>query len=323
MNTYPRLFEKMRVNQKVYRNRIVSAPMTFALSAMDPAIREKCFRKIEVRAKGGAAAVTLGELDVNFTDANRLPFPPIDFTSYEGEHFEVFQEYVKRIHRYGAIALGELCHAGAEKVPFPGQPEPVGPVETVNIGGAHVRAATEEDMERIAHDFAVAARFLQKAGFDGLTVHAGHGFIFTQFLSKRMNTRTDAYGGSLENRAAFPIRILKAIRHAVDADFIIDVRVSAEEGVADGITVEETAQFVEMIDDFVDSIHVSDGLYTSPVETKQCSSMFVPHGFNAKAAGIIKKHTHIPVGVIGGINSPELAEQILENGDADFVILGR
>lgn len=323
MNTYPRLFEKMRVNQMVYRNRIVSAPMTFALSAMDPAIREKCFRKIEVRAKGGAAAVTLGELDVNFTDANRLPFPPIDFTSYEGEHFEVFQEYVKRIHRYGAIALGELCHAGAEKVPFPGQPEPVGPVETVNIGGAHVRAATEEDMERIAHDFAVAARFLQKAGFDGLTVHAGHGFIFTQFLSKRTNTRTDAYGGSLENRAAFPIRILKAIRHAVDSDFIIDVRVSAEEGVPDGITVEETAQFVEMIDDFVDSIHVSDGLYTSPVATKQFSSMFVPHGFNAKAAGIIKKHTHIPVGVIGGINSPELAEQILENGDADFVILGR
>lgn len=321
---FARLFEPLTVNHTTYKNRIVSAPMTFALSALDPKMREKCFEKIEVRAKGGAAAVTLGELDVNYTDGNRLPFPYVDFTKYEGEAFEVFQEYVRRIHKYGAVALGELCHAGAEKVPFAGQKEePVGPVEKVNIGGAHVRPATKADMDRIANDFATAAKFLQKAGFDGLTVHAGHGFIFTQFLSPRLNTRTDEYGGSLENRAKFPLQILQAIRDAVGENFIIDLRVSAEEGVPGGITAAETGRFVQMAENIIDSVHVSEGLYDSPVVTKQFSSMFVPHGFNMKNAAEIKKYTKLPVGVIGGINSPELAEQILASQQADFILLGR
>lgn len=322
-NHFEHLFQTMRVNNKTYRNRIVSAPMTFALSAMDPNIREKCFRQIEVRAKGGAAAVTLGEVDVNFTDANRLPFPFVDFTSFEGEHFRVFQEYVRRIHKYNAIALGELCHAGSEKVPFVGQPEPIGPIDMINKDGVHVHAATRADMQRIAHDFAVAATFMQKAGFDGLTVHAGHGFLFTQFLSERTNIRTDEYGGTLENRAKFPIEILQSIRKAVGSNFIIDIRLSAEEGVPNGMTIDETGRFVQMIEDLVDSIHVSEGLYTDPVTTHQFSSMFVPHGFNAKSSAIIKQYTKLPVGVIGGINSPALAEEIITSGQADFVILGR
>lgn len=113
---------------KTYRNRLVSAPMTFALSALNPDLRARCFASVEAWARGGAAAVTLGELDVNYTDGNRLPFPFVDFTRYEGGAFQVFLEYARRIHKYGAIAFGELCHAGAEKVPFAGQPQPVGPV---------------------------------------------------------------------------------------------------------------------------------------------------------------------------------------------------
>lgn len=322
-HTFTHLFQPLQVNHKTYRNRIVSAPMTFALSALDPLLREKSFRKIEVRAKGGAAAVTLGELDVNSTDADRLPFPKIDFTSYTGDAFQVFTEYANRIHKHGAIALGELSHAGSKKVPFSGQKDPVGPIDMVTEKSVHVHAATKDDMDRIAHDFANAAVFFQKSGFDGLTVHGGHGFLFTQFLSARTNTRTDDFGGSLENRAKFPIAILQAIRHATGPDFIIDFRLSATEGVSGGITIEETGRFCHLIENIVDSIHVSDGLYTSPIVTRQFSSMFVPHGFNAKASAIIKKYTKLPVGLIGGINSPEQAEKIIASGQADFVILGR
>lgn len=320
---FPHLFQPMQVNKSTYRNRIVSAPMTFSLSALDPALREKSYRKIEVRAKGGAAAVILGETDVNSTDADRLPFPQIDFRSYEGMHFDIFTEYADRIHRHGAIAICELAHAGSEKVPFAGQKNPVGPISFVTSHGVQVEGMTKADMDRVAEDFAVAARFMQQAGFDGILIHGGHGFLFTQFLSPRMNTRTDEYGGTLENRARYPLAVLKAIREATGPDFIIDIRLSAKEGIPGGITVEETGLVCRMMEGIVDSVHISTGLYTSPILTHQSSSMFTPHGCNADDAAIIKSYTSLPIGVVGGINSPELAEQIIAEEKADYVILGR
>ena len=92
-------------------------------------------------------------------------------------------EYARRIKRHGAVALAELVHCGKEKVPFgPGQ-EAIGPIETTNLAGVKVRPMNEDDMARIARDFAVSATYMQKAGFDGVLIHGGHGFLFTQFLS--------------------------------------------------------------------------------------------------------------------------------------------
>lgn len=265
----------------------------------------------------------VGETDINSTDADRLPFPKVDFTLYEGHIFAAFVEYAQRIHRYDAIAIAELVHAGAEKVPFAGQKNPIGPVALTTHRGVNVEPMTLADMDRVANEFAVAAQFMQKAGFDGVLIHGGHGFLITQFLSPRLNTRTDDYGGVLENRARFPLTILKKIRAATGSNFIIDLRLSVIEGVPGGITAEETGKFCQMLEGIVDSIHISTGLYTNPVLTHQFSSMYVEHGCNAANAAIVKQYTCIPVGVVGGINSPEQAEQIIASGQADYVILGR
>ena len=214
---FEHLFSPMQVGSKTYRNRIVSAPMAFGLIVQNPEARDFTYRKLEASAKGGNGCVIVGETDVNFVDAVRIPgFRPFDFAKPE-EDMETFQavgEYARRIKRHGAVALAELVHCGKEKVPFGPNEEAIGPIETTNLAGVKVRAMNEDDMARIAKDFAVAATYMQKAGFDGVLVHGGHGFIFTQFLSPLMNTRTDNYGGSLENRARFPLQILKAIREA-------------------------------------------------------------------------------------------------------------
>ena len=320
---FQNLFKPFQVNKVTYKNRIVSAPMTFSLSALDPQVAEKSYRKVESRAKGGAAAVIVGETDINFTDADRLPFPNVDFTVCEGKSFDAFAEYANRIHKYGAVAICELAHAGSEKIPFKGQKNPIGPVAFTTRSGIRVEAMTQADMDRVANEFAIAAQFMQKAGFDGILIHGGHGFLFTQFLSPRLNTRTDTYGGTLENRAKFPLAILKKIRETTGKDFIIDVRLSAAEGVPGGGTVEETGKFCNMIEGIADSVHISTGLYTDPVVTHQFSSMFVEHGCNAADSAIIKQYTNLPVGVVGGINSPEMAEKIIAEGKADYVILGR
>ena len=327
MDRFPKLFEPLKVNDSfTMKNRVVCAPMAFALIACDPEAAEKSFRKLEAPARGGDAMVCVGELDVNFRDAIRIPLPPVDFTEKDSYAVRCVGEYARRIHRHGAIALCELCHPGAEKMPFDETQETIGPNDETRPNGVHVRAMTEDDMDRISGDFVTASRFVKNCGYDGVVIHGGHGFIFTQFLSSTYNKRTDEFGGSLENRARFPIQILRAIRDAMGPDFIIELRLTGDDGYTDarhGVTPEETGQFAHMLEGVVNLIQISAGIYYDAIETHQFSSLFVPHGVNAPISAVVKRYTSLPVGVVGGINSPELMEQILERGEADYIVLGR
>ena len=323
---FEHLLSPMKVGNTTYRNRIVSAPMAFSLVVQNPMAREVSYRKLEGPAKGGNACVILGETDINFTDAIRIPgFRAFDFGKPEEdmETFEAVGEYAKRIKQHGAIALAELVHCGQEKVPFGPGEEAIGPCETLNLAGVKVRAMNENDMERVANDFAKAATYMQKAGFDGILVHGGHGFIFTQFLSPIMNKRTDEYGGSLENRAKFPIQICKAIREAVGPDFLFELRIDGTDHQPGGITATETGEFIQMVEQYITSVHITCGIYAESVKSGTESSMFHEHGLNIEQAAIVKKYTKLPVGAVGGINSPEQCEEAIASGKIDFVILGR
>ena len=171
---FEHLFSPMQVGKVTYRNRIVSAPMAFGLIVQNPDARDFTYRKLEASAKGGNGCVIVGETDVNFVDAVRIPgFRPFDFAKPEEdpETFDAVGEYARRIKRHGAVALAELVHCGKEKVPFgPGQ-EAIGPIETTNLAGVKVRPMNEDDMARIARDFAVSATYMQKAGFDGVLIN--------------------------------------------------------------------------------------------------------------------------------------------------------
>ena len=327
MMRFTKLFEPLKINDKyTMKNRIVCAPMAFALVACDPEAGEKSFRKLEAPARGGDAMVSVGELDVNFTDAIRIPLPPIDLTDKDGYAVNRIGEYARRIKKHGAIALCELCHPGAEKTPFDETQEAVGPNDEIRPNGVHVRAMTFDDMQRIADDFVTCSRFVKNCGFDGIVIHGGHGFIFTQFLSSTYNKRTDEYGGSLENRARFPLLVLKTIREAMGNDFIIELRLSGDDGYTDerhGVTPEETGMFAHMTEGTVDLIQISAGVYYDSIETHQFTSMFVPHGINSRISAVVKRYTSLPVGVVGGINSPEMMEEMLEKGEADYIVLGR
>ncbi len=324
MSKFEKLFTPLKVNEKfTMRNRLCCGPMAFALIACDPEACDKSFRKLEAPARGGDAIVSVGELDVNFRDADRIPLPPIDFTETTGYVVNQVGEYARRIQKHGAIALCELAHPGAEKMPFHEKQEAIGPNDEIRPNGVHVRAMTKEDMDRITKDFVTAAKFTKNCGYDGVLIHGGHGFLFTQFLSPIYNKRIDEYGGSLENRARFPIQILRGIREAMGSDFIIELRISGTDGYKNGITPEETGKFIHSLEGIIDLVQVSAGIYYDAIETHQFTSMFVPHGVNAAVSEIIKKYTTIPVGVVGGINAPEQMEEILETGKADYIVCGR
>ena len=118
MGNFNHLFSPLKVGSYTYKNRIESAPMAFALIACNPEVADKSFRKLEAPARGGYACVAVGELDVNFKDAIRIPLPEVDFTQTEGYVVEKVGEYARRIKKHGAIAICELMHAGAEKTPL-------------------------------------------------------------------------------------------------------------------------------------------------------------------------------------------------------------
>jgi 2,4-dienoyl-CoA reductase-like NADH-dependent reductase (Old Yellow Enzyme family) len=168
---------------------------------------------------------------------------------------------------------------------------PLGPVAFTKPDGTNVRAFDEPSMAKVTNDFAVAAAFMQAAGFDGLFVHGGHGWLMGQFLSGRTNKRTDDFGGSIENRARFPLAILEAIRDRCGADFLIELRLSGQENLPGGITLDETVAVCRLLEGtgLVDLIHISAGHYFSPARSHEFSTIFSPHGLNADYAAAVKQ----------------------------------
>lgn len=320
---YPHLFSPLKVGGHLYKNRIIAAPIYCGTFGTIPFLSDVFYQAFEERSKGGCAQVTVGETPVDFEYANREPFEPIDYTNFFSPSFEALKRAADIIKGNGAFALIELSHCGESKLSIPGLKNPIGPMGYVREDGVEVIAIDEKMMQSICDNFVTSAKFMKKAGYDGVMIHAGHGWLLHQFLSARTNRRTDAYGGSLENRAKFPIQVIESVRESMGKDFIIEVRVSGDERIKNGMGVEETATFCKMIGGFADIIHVSVGLYRDPILSGQFSSVFEPHGLNAGLSQVIKKALSIPVVVVGGINSPELAEQLIAEGKCDFVALAR
>jgi len=322
-NKFPNLFSPLMVGKHIYKNRVLGAPIYCGPFVSIPFLSDVTAKAVAERAKGGCAAVTVGETAVDFEYANKDPFPPIDFTNYEDPAFAKLGALAKAIKDNGAVAVIELNHVGAARLPLPMFKGALGPNEEVNEFGMKITGMDKALIEDVIQKHIVCAKFMKAAGFDGVMVHCGHGWLLHQFLSARTNHRTDEYGGSLENRARFSIELLKALREAMGKEFLIEVRVSGDERCEGGQHVDEIAAFAKMIEPYIDLIHVSVGIYRQPVLSGMFNSLFEKHALNADMAAVIKKAVKIPVTVVGGINSPELAEQIIAEGKCDFIAMGR
>lgn len=324
MGKFDHLMAPLKIRGHIYRNRMLAAPTLFAHSVFIPEIRENVFRMVENRAKGGCASVPTGEICFNFEEGIcAFIDKPIDYTDHESYEFKSFKEYADRIKKHGAVALIEFSHEAGRAEPKPPY-VPYGPSAYLREDGVQVHEMTEEIMDKICKDLRTAIRYMKKAGFDGVLFHGGHGFIMQQFISPWTNKRTDKYGGSMENRARFPMRMLAEMRDEMGEDMILELRMSAEDGVKGGMTIEDSLEFFKLIDGMVDIIHVSNGLKWAGERTHTFTSMFDAHGYNVQYAEQVKKAvTRSMVAVIGGINSPEYAEQIIAEGKTDFVIMGR
>lgn len=325
MSKFAYLESPMTIRGKVYKNRLIAAPTLFAHSVFFlPEIAENVYRMVENRAKGGFAAVSTGELPVNNEEGTTLFMErAIDMEDYRGEDFKKVKEYADRIKKHGALAYLEFSHEGAvaeTKAPY----VPWGPDAYVREDGVQVYALNLGMMEKICNDYRRIARFAKACGFDGVLLHGGHGFNLQQFISPWTNHRTDEFGGSMENRARFPKMVLEAVREGIGEDMVLELRMSAEDGVEGGMDIADMVAFCKEIDGMADIIHVSNGLKWAGNQTQTFSDFFDIHGVNVEHAAKVKAAVvKSKVAVIGGINAPAFANQVIADRKADFIELGR
>ncbi len=323
MSKFPNLFTPIQVGTHTYKNRIIASPIYCGTFINIPGLDFILDHAMCARAEGGCAQVTIGETPVDFVGASREPFPPIDYSNFHDPTMAKMKSLVSRVKAAGAKCLIELSHCGESVEKIPGVEFGLGPMGYLRPDGMEIIAMDEHKMQEVTNHFIIASKFMQEAGTDGVMIHAGHGWLLHQFLSSRTNHRADEYGGSLENRARFPLALIKAVREAMGKDFIIEIRVSGEECMENGMGILETVEFCKMAEPYVDLIHMSIGVYRNPILSGEFSSLFHKHGLNAELSAELKKAIKVPVVVVGGINSPELAEELIREGKCDFVALGR
>lgn len=323
---YPHLFEPIQIGNLMMKNRIFSAPTSLNWGAVDGNLTPETIAYYELKAKGGAAVVTMGESIVH-TATGKSHDRQVELdnpTSLVG-----LSQLARAIKRHGAIPSAELSHGGkwgglvsmagslkADRVAY-------GPsAEQTEVG--EVREMPEELLLEVIESFGKGAAVLKRAGFEMCMVHAGHGWFFGQFLSSRSNHRTDRFGGSFENRARALVMALESIRRHVGPGFPIEVRMSADEFIEGGIGVEEGIMLAKLIEDKCDLINVSAGMHENlELYIRTHPTQFINKGANVYLAEKIRKKVKVPVSTVGAIVDPEMMEGIIASGKADIVELGR
>ncbi len=285
---YPHLFSPLRIGNVTLKNRIATAPMGSEPNTSG-FLSEQNLAAFENRAKGGAAIVTRGETLVHaHTGSAHGNLCNLDNEGFMPSHLQL----TDRIHQHNALANIEILHSGARAHPQYTNGIIYGPSAQPGVYGVDVTPMDEDIMNEIADAFAHGAYVAKFGGFDMVMIHGGHGWLLSEFLSPLYNTRTDKYGGSIENRARFPLMVIDRIRKAVGPNFPIEIRISGDEFMEGGYGIEDAIEFAKMLDGKVDLIHVSATSFRDVNSgCRMFPSAFLPHGVNVYLAEAIKKET--------------------------------
>ncbi len=318
---YPHLFEPLIVgkNKVEYKNRIFQAPMGMALgtdaNGLINDIGEEYYSSF---ARGGFAQICL-PIEVPKDGGH-----PRTYSIDEQHHaFMNMHKLQRLVHAYGARSSCEIYHAGCCMTPGPGRT--IMSASAFVYNGRQVKEMDYHDMDDVAEMYAHAAFMVKRAGFDAITLHYGHGWLMNNFLSPLTNHRTDEFGGSVENRCRYPLMILKRIREEVGNDLIIEIRMNGSDMMEGGIVPEDAAQQALILSEEADMLHMTCGTrLDASSRPKMHPTHFLERAHNAVASELAKKAgVAIPVGVVGSIHDPDLAESLLAEGKADYVLTAR
>lgn len=316
-----KVFQPGRIGKLEIRNRIIVPPMVTNFGDARGFITDKLTAYAEERAKGGVGLFTL---EATYVDPAGKGFP-FGIGIDNDDKIPGLRRLVDAVHHHGAKISVQLHHAGREtSSTITGSPI-VAPSDCpVAYSEEAVHELAAEEIHAIARRFGEAARRAREAGFDMVTIHGAHGYLLSQFLSPYTNKRTDEYGGSLEKRLRISVDVINAIRECAGEDFPLSYRLSVDEPLPGGLSLQEGVQAAAMLSrSGINDIHVVSGNYATPVPiVPPASEGFLTNRARCEAVRAAVG-PHFCLTLAGRIKTVYQAEEILQSGAADFAAMGR
>ncbi len=314
-----KLFSSFSIGTVKMQNRIVMPPMATHYATAEGFVTKRQIAYYVERSKGGVGYITVEHTGI----VQQGKASPNMLLISTDEHASRIEGLIDAVHGVGGKIVVQINHAGRQTAsavtgsPIVG-PSPI-PCPTRN---EIPRELSPGEIKEIIEAFSLAAQRVKKAGADGVELHMAHGYLICSFLSPFSNQRTDQYGGDIQGRARFAVEALKSVRNRVGPDFPIICRLSGDEYVEGGLKIAETKQVARILErEGADALHVSacnaaSGYLNHP-------PYYVEEGVFVHLAQAIKSEVDIPVITVGRIRTPVMADQIIRDGKADLVSMGR
>jgi 2,4-dienoyl-CoA reductase-like NADH-dependent reductase (Old Yellow Enzyme family)/thioredoxin reductase len=346
-NDYTLLLSPGRIGTLELRNRIVMCPMGDSLCEPDGTISANQAAYFEARARGGAAMLLVGSMGIAYPKAS---FDERQVGVSHDGFLDGLVDLTDRVHSHGGRIAAQLVHNGqmslhdvskgwpmlVPSVPKPANPDHISMMVTADEVAAMMspftqptskldyKVADEADIAEVIEQFVDAAERCVRAGFDGIELHAGHGYLLDEFLTPSMNKRTDGWGGAVENRARLLCDTLRATRARLGQEFPLWIRINAvEHHKTDGETFEDQLRVIDMaVEAGIDAVHLT--AYANTDVATGPTDSYAPHvvGSLADYAAVVRARIDLPVITFGRFE-PDEAERVLADGKADFIGMGR
>jgi 2,4-dienoyl-CoA reductase-like NADH-dependent reductase (Old Yellow Enzyme family)/NADPH-dependent 2,4-dienoyl-CoA reductase/sulfur reductase-like enzyme len=313
------LFSPFRIKNCELKNRIVMPGLASFLIEDDGSITSQTIEHYTLRAAGGPAMVIMEACAVSPEGI----VSPHQARIYEDRFIDGLSRIARAMRFEGAVPAIQLHHGGRQTSARVIKQKPLAPsalpcpairgdVEPLTIGG----------IQELVHKFGDAAERAVEAGFELIEIHGAHGYLVNQFLSRFSNIREDEYGGDVVRRTRFATEIVLELRSRLGKAFPLAFKISAEEFVADGLTVDESIQILKiLVEAGIDAVQVSAGNDATPEWI--CQPMFMEKACLAESAEKVKKALAVPVMAVGRINDPVIADELIAKGKTDLVCIGR
>ena len=318
-----KLFEHTSIKNMELENRFVRSATWEGLAADDGSTTPRLIDMSVQLARGGVGLIVSGHAYASREgQAGRW-----QLGAYSDELIPGLARMTDAVHEVGGKIALQLAHAGSYAASHLNGLQPVGPSIVETESGPVGREMTEADRETVIKAFVLAAVRARASGFDAVQIHGAHGYLISQFLSPFFNKRSDNYGGTIENRARFPMEVVKAVRKAVGPDYPVMIKLNCEDFLPDGLTVDDMIRFSLMIEEAgIDVIEMSGGTFLSGKKSPSRPGKpdpGEPEAYYEAAARQYKEKVRVPLMLVGGIRTLETAERLVAEGVTDYISLCR
>ena len=317
-----KLFETTELNGMTIKNRFIRSATWEGMAGDDGACTPKLVDLMAKLAEGGVGLIITSYAYVS----ERGKAIPWQLGIYKDQLIPTLREMTDAVHKTDAKVVIQIAHAGLYADPNITGKAPLAPSAVTGFTESSPQEMTIKEIQDAIEAFGLAAERAVKAGFDGIQLHAAHGYLLSQFLSPAFNQRNDSYGGSIENRTRFVLEVLNRIRKNVGTDYPVMIKMNCQDFLDNGLELKDSLIAGSMLKDGgIDAIELSGGTLASgelsPSRTKILSEQ--DEAYFKDAAVAFKKNVDIPLMLVGGIRSFHVAEQIVNDNIADYISMCR